>query len=346
MTRSHRLPTGAAAAVVAISALALQASPDAHAQEFEWKLSNGLPEGRQESAYLEDFAEDVAETTDGAVEITVYHGGSLGLEDADVLRWLPTGTAELGLIWAGYLGRDAPALNAVYIQGSVGTEEEHEAALPVLKEIYREALAESGIETVAFMNLPMLDISVFCADEAINSLEDLRDKKLRVWTRDQVDSFERLGVAAQIVPQTEMYVALQTGVVDCALYPARYAQSVSLQEVTDHAAYLYPVAALPYVVGASADVWAELPGDLQEDVLAAGDRLWEASVAGDTGDQAEEEARAALSEAGVTWHDAFSEEDRAAFLAAAAETWEAIAEEAGAPAPSYRDRVLSAMGRE
>ncbi|MEQ8964503.1 MAG: TRAP transporter substrate-binding protein DctP [Azospirillaceae bacterium] len=350
MAKTIRIRRGGATATVMASAGAMLAAAfgpsPAAAQDHDWKLSNGLPEGRQESAYLEAFAEDVAARTDGAVEITVYHGGSLGLEDADVLRWLPTGTAELGLIWAGYLGRDAPALNAVYIQGSVGTEEEHAAALPVLQDIYREALAESDIETVAFMNLPMLAVSVFCADEPVNSLEDLRDKKLRVWTRDQVETFERLGVAAQIVAQTEMYVALQTGVVDCALYPARYAQSVSLQEVTDHAAYLYPVAALPYVVGAAEDVWAELSPELQAEVTAAGEALWQTSVEGDTGAEAEREARAALEEAGVTWHDDFSAEDRRAFLDAAAETWAAIAEEAGPPAPSYRERVLSAIGRE
>jgi len=342
------LPGLAAAALAAalVGVAAVAGAGPAAAQEYDWKLSNGLPEGRQESAYLEGFAEDVAAATDGAVEITVYHGGSLGLEDADVLRWLPTGAAELGLIWAGYLGRDAPALNAVYIQGSVGTPEEHAAALPVLREIYREALAGEGIEAVAFMNLPMLDISVFCADEPATTLDALRGRKLRVWTRDQVDTFERLGVAAQIVAQTEMYVALQTGVVDCALYPARFAQSVSLQEVTDHAAYLYPVAALPYVVGAAEDVWAELTPELRDAVAAAGERLWTASVEGDTGAQAEDEARAALTEAGVTWHDAFPDADRRAFLDAAAETWAAIAEEAGPPAPDYRERVLSAMDRE
>lgn len=56
-----------------------------------------------------------------------------------------------------------------------------------------------------------------------------------MWSKDQVDTFERLGVSAQIIPQTEMHVALRTGVVDCAVYPALFAHTVSLQEVAKYA---------------------------------------------------------------------------------------------------------------
>ena len=86
----------------------------------EWRFNNGLPEGRGESKQLETFAADVAELTGGSVTIDVFHGGSLNLKDNDVARWLPRGAVEMGLVWANYLGRDVPALNAVMIQGSVG----------------------------------------------------------------------------------------------------------------------------------------------------------------------------------------------------------------------------------
>ena len=83
------------------------------AAEFSWKFNNGLPETRNESKELDRFAADVKKATNGGLDIKVYHGGSLGLKNNDVLRWLPTGAAEMGLVWANYLGRDAPALNAV-----------------------------------------------------------------------------------------------------------------------------------------------------------------------------------------------------------------------------------------
>ena len=90
------------------------------ANAAEWKFNNGLPEGRGESKQLETFAADVAELSGGSLTVKVFHGGSLNLKDNDVARWLPRGAVEMGLVWANYLGRDVPALNAVMVQGSVG----------------------------------------------------------------------------------------------------------------------------------------------------------------------------------------------------------------------------------
>ncbi len=337
--------SGLVLAVGAAALLSQFAGMNALAAEFEWKFNNGLPETRNESQELNAFAEAVAEATDGRLEIQVFHGGSLGLKNEDVLRWLPSGVSEMGLVWANYVGRDAPELNAIYIQGSVGSPEEHLRALPVIRDIYEQEFGEWGIVAAGFMALPMLEASIFCADAPVRTLADLQGLKLRVWSKDQVDTFERLGVSAQIIPQTEMYVALQTGVVDCAVYPALFAHTVSLQEVAGYASYLYPIASLPYVLGVSQEKWAALPDDLQQAVTDAAAETW--SRTNEYADDHENElnARANLGEQGVEWLDDFPAEDQRAFLDAAAETWLAAANEAGGKAPDYRARVLEAIGR-
>ena len=116
----------------------------------------------------------------------------------------------MGLVWANYLGRDAPALNAVYIQGSVGSSDEHIKAIPVLKDIYSAELKKWGIVPSGFMGLPILYASIFCKGEPVNSIEKLRTKKLRVWSKDMVDTFKRLGVSAQIIGQTAQKFPFQT----------------------------------------------------------------------------------------------------------------------------------------
>ena len=82
------------------------------ANAAEWKFNNGLPEGRNESKQLDTFAADVGKLSNGSLNIKVFHGGSLNLKNNDVVRWLPRGAVEMGLVWANYLGRDAPALQA------------------------------------------------------------------------------------------------------------------------------------------------------------------------------------------------------------------------------------------
>lgn len=315
------------------------------AAEFSWKFNNGLPETRNESKELDRFAADVKKATNGGLDIKVYHGGSLGLKNNDVLRWLPTGASEMGLVWANYLGRDAPALNAVYIQGSVGSSEEHIKAIPVLKEIYASELKKWGIVPTGFMGLPILYASIFCKGEPVNTIEKLKTKKLRVWSKDMVDTFKKLGVSAQIIGQTEMYVALKTGVVDCAVYPALYAKTVSLQEVANSASYLYPVAGLPYVLGASERKWTKLPQSYKNAVKNAAEKLFQRST-DYTDDEANEmNARRNLESEGVEWLTDFSPSDQRTFLNAAAETWKEAANEAGGEAPNNRSKILQAIGR-
>lgn len=311
----------------------------------EWKFNNGLPEGRGESAQLETFADDVAELSGGSLTIDVFHGGSLNLKDNDVARWLPRGAVEMGLVWANYLGRDVPALNAVMIQGSVGSPDELIAALPEIQEIYTEVLGDLDIIPTGFMALPLLNASIFCRDEPIRSIEDLKTKKLRVWSNDQIETFAKLGVSAQIVGQNELYVALQTGVVDCAVYPALFAHTISLQEVTDYASYLYPVAGVPYVLGASKGAWEALSDAERDAVTTAAASVWERTNDYSSAEENEMAAREKLAEQGVEFLEPFSEEDRAAFLDAASATWLEMAEEAGGKAPEYRERILSVIGR-
>ncbi len=319
------------------------ASGVAHAKE--WKFNNGLPEGRNESKQLETFAADVADLTDGSLTINVFHGGSLNLKDNDVARWLPRGAVEMGLVWANYLGRDVPALNAVMVQGSVGSSEELITALPEIQAIYEEVLAEWDIVPTGFMALPLLKASIFCREEPVRTLEDLRTKKLRVWSSDQVETFTELGVSAQIVGQNDLYVALQTGVVDCAVYPALFAHTISLQEVTKYASYLYPVAGVPYVLGASKSAWDDLTEAERDAVRTAGAAVWERTNEYSEAEANEASARAKLAEQGVEFLDDFSDADRAAFLEAASGTWLAMAEEAGGKAPEYRQRILDVLDR-
>jgi TRAP-type C4-dicarboxylate transport system substrate-binding protein len=311
----------------------------------EWKFNNGLPEGRGESKQLETFATDVTQLSGGSLTIDVFHGGSLNLKDNDVARWLPRGAVEMGLVWANYLGRDVPALNAVMIQGSVGSPQELISALPEIQNIYTEVLSKLDIVPTGFMALPLLKASIFCREEPVSSLEKLRTKKLRVWSNDQVQTFTKLGVSAQIIGQNDLYVALQTGVVDCAVYPALFAHTISLNEVTKYASYLYPVAGVPYVLGASKSAWDGLSDVERQAVRTAAERVWARTNEYSKAEEKEQAAREKLKAQGLEFVAPFSGEDRAAFLDAASSTWLEIAEDAGGKAPQYRKRILKVLGR-
>ena len=328
--------------VIGLTGLGLSVSA---ATAGEWRFNNFLPETRPETAELEQFVTEVNMALDGETTLKLYSGGSLGLPNTDTMRFLPKGAVEMSLMWANYLGRDAPALSSVVVQGAIGSIEEFEKAIPTVRDIYEEEFAEWGVTSVGYVAIPMLSVSVFCRNEQVRSIEKLRTKKLRVWARDQVETFTRLGVAAQIIPQDEMYVAMKTGVVDCALYPALYAHTVSLQEVAKYASFLYPMASGPYVIGVATDRWDKTDEATKAAITTAADALWNRTNQYEDDFQNELKARGKLVEGGIVWGDDFPQEDRDIFVSSVTETWEMLAKEAGGNAPAYRKRVLEALGR-
>lgn len=334
----HLAPLAASAAILAITATG------ALAQDVTWRFNNNYAPTRPESAHIRNLAENVAEFSGGSFTINVIEGGGMNLRDADALRWMQTGTPEIAFIWPTFIGRDAPDLANLYVYGSVSTAEEHLRALPAVQEALTEGFEQRNIPVVGFMALPIIDASLFCR-EPVRNLDELRRLRLRVGSREQVETFTALGVAAQIIPQNELYSALQTGVVDCALYAARFARSISLQEVARHAVYTgFPFPPAPYAIVAHQRSLDALSTEHREALDRALDVLAEESFQFDGDAEAEEAARAELSEAGVTWYDDFAASDQEAIREAAAQTWLALSEEGGEAAVGYRARILELLG--
>jgi TRAP-type C4-dicarboxylate transport system substrate-binding protein len=215
--------------------------------------------------------------------------------------------------------------------------------LPALKAVLKEGIGKWNIEVPGFLGFSIVDASLFCR-EPVRTLDELKRKKLRVGSREQVETFKRLGVAAQIVPQNELYAALQTGVVDCALYAPRFANSISLQEVAKHVTPTgFPFPPAPYALLAHKAKWAALPADLKKGFMEAVAELEKVSFNFDKDVATEKAAREKLQSQGMTFHPALPAADQAALRKSALETWDVLAKEAGGDAVAYRQRVLSAL---
>jgi len=157
--------------------------------QTEWKFNNSYAASRPESAQIRNFAADVEKRTGGKLKISVSEGGALGLKDADAMRFMQTGTPELGYIWPPFLGRDVPALANLYVYGLVANADEHLKALPVLKTVLKEGIGKWNVEVPGFLGFSIVDASLFCR-EPVKSLDELKKKKLRVGSREQVETFK------------------------------------------------------------------------------------------------------------------------------------------------------------
>lgn len=333
-TLTRTLLLGTTGLAVTLTATSLAAA------EKTLKFHSGYAESRPEAGFVDDFAALVSEKSGGELEIDVYHAGSLGLKEPDMLRILQRGTVDMALLYGEYYTRDAPELAAVYAQGAIKEAEEHLEMLPTLREIYAREYDEWGIQTIGGVVSPVFDVGVHCKEPA-NTLAELEERKLRVWSAHLVDTFTRLDISAQVIPQNDMYMALQTGVVDCAYYLSTVAETVSLNEVTDYEAYLHPWAAAPAMFGVSQRTWTSLSDEQRTVLEEAGQEIWETTRAMAVDPQREAEARAHRESLGITMLEPFSDEDVARFQAAAFEAWEELARRAGEDGLAIFDEVTA-----
>lgn len=332
--------TWAAVAAVAIS-IALPAS----AAEHVWKYTTSVAETRLEAQEFLKFVQKVEEGTGGAIEIETYFNSALGIDPQDELRALRDGAIEIAAPYYGYLGRDLPQLSVVVMQGALLDAASNIKVAETLKTIFRGEYEKWNVQVVGWQMGPIYDMSIFCK-EPVNSFEALAGKKLRVWSREQVLAYEKLGVPAVILPQTELYSALQTGVIDCALYVVGNAKTISIHEVAPYAAQLHVYAATPEVIAVNKAAWEALTPEQQQVVLTAGEHLWERTVAAAEAGPASREKEVAdeLTKAGsLTVLEPFSAEDKASFLDAVAEVWATEAEAVGPEAVAYREQVLQVL---
>lgn len=316
------LLVGTSSIIITFTATGLSAA------EKTLKFHNGYAESRPEAAYVDEFAALVSEKTGGELKIDVYHAGSLGLKEPDMLRTLQRGMVDMALLYGEYYTRDAPELSAVYVQGAIKKSEEHLKILPTLRQIYEEEYGKWDIKTVGGVVSPVFDVGLHCK-EPINSLEGLEEEKVRVWSAHLVDTFTRLGISAQVIPQNDMYMALQTGVVDCAYYLSTVADTVSLDEVTKYEAYLHPWAAVPAMFGISKRSWDSLSDAQRTAIEESGQEIWEKTREQAVDPQREAQARQQRQALGITMLDPFSDEDVERFQVAAFKAWQEIAKRAG-----------------
>ncbi len=316
----------------------------AFAQQVSWKMHIVWVPARPEAQDYQRFVDLVNERAKGKLNITLYPGGSLGVKDIDMLRVLPAGNViQVAGLYPCYMTRDVPEYAVTVPPGVISDAPTLVKALPALTKIYQETYDKWGIKLLGYVAHPVRDTHIYCK-EPISSFAQLKGKKLRVWEKFHVQTFDSLGVAAQVIGQNDLYLAMKTGVVDCAVYPIGFANTISLQEVAPNASYLFPYVLHPLNLIVSKKAFDALPADVQKIVVDAAQEVEKKTVANYVNGDFDKVANAEFTQKGGKLLPPFSAADQAAFQKAARAIWETEAKEIGKKAQENREAVLKAIG--
>lgn len=243
--------------------------------EFTLKFANPVPKDHSWGKGAEYFAEAVAEVTNGRVEVKVYHSGTLGkiretIEMAKngsvdfVLAGVGHYTAyipELGIVLLPYLWKDGQTMFQV-LDGPIGAK-------------FNELANAQGLEITGWWDNGFRHVSNNRGP--IVKPEDIRGLKIRTLpTKVHIEFFKKLGCVPVPIGWTELYQALQQGVVDAQENPPAMVYMGKLHEVQKYYSLTSHVNE-PGMVVMSQITYKRLPPELQLAVKVAAQKasLWQ-----------------------------------------------------------------------
>lgn len=229
----HRNVMLAGAVLALVAALGIASEP-ASAQTT-LRLGNVQPPGMIVQQGLQRFADLVAERTDGKVEIQIFPASQLGTEQ-EILEGVQLGTIDMFEGSAGSAGRFLPALEA-FAHPFLWRDLDH--MLTVARGEIGEELSQGMVDE---QGMRILDMGwlfgqrhLTTASTPVETPEDMQGLKIRVQpTTIYLEMIKAMGGNPTPIDWKEVYLSLQTGVVDGQENPVGVIYSAKLFEVQDY----------------------------------------------------------------------------------------------------------------
>ncbi len=308
-----------AVALSGLSTLAVAQQPTVI--KFSHVVAADTPKGKA----ADFFAKRAAELTKGAVKVEVYANSTL-YKDKEEMEALQLGAVQMlapSLAKFGPLGvKEFEVFDLPYIFDN--TEELHKVTQGPLGASLLSKLEPKGIKGLSYWDN---GFKSFSANKPLRTPADFKALKMRIQSSKVLESQMRsLGSLPQVMAFSEVYQALQTGVVDGTENPHSNLYTQKMFEVQKHMT-LTDHGYLGYAVITNKKFWDNLPADIrgQLDQAMKDATVYANKIAQEENDQALEKVRAS----GKTQIHTPTAEERAALKKALVKTHNEMASRIG-----------------
>jgi tripartite ATP-independent transporter DctP family solute receptor len=212
--------------------------------------------------FAEKLAEELNTRSNGRMKMEIYPSGQLGPEK-DMVQQLETGSIDFALITVPYLSSRVPELTAWNMPFMFPTLEDSVVAIQSEPAQKMLGLLESqGILGKGYMFAG--NHQLLMKDTPVKSAADIKGKKIRVTGGPAVlDFFTAAGASPVAMGLTEVYSALQTGVMDGVSVDASGLITEKFYEIADYFVLTNHMA-FPGIIVASKVVYDGMPAEDQK----------------------------------------------------------------------------------
>ena len=212
----------------ALAVLALAAS--AAGQPVVMRISHQVPPAHHLTKLLEEFASDVKQRSNGAIDVQLFGSEQLA-KAAENFPQVARGTIEGAVSVNFQWGTTIPEMSATLIPYAMG-DLERIKRFPTsqARKFLDQKLEQRGVHSVAWIYITRETI-VTSGKKPIVSLDDFKGVKIRGLNTLTDNALTAVGAAPSAMPGSEVYQALQAGVLDAGLTDLSAAYSRKYYEV-------------------------------------------------------------------------------------------------------------------
>jgi C4-dicarboxylate-binding protein DctP len=210
--------------------VALLFSAGAAAQTTVMRISHQVPPAHHMTRLLESFAADVKARTSGQVDVQLFGSEQLA-KAAENFPQVARGNIEAAMSVNFQWGTTIPEMSVTLIPYAMG-DLERIKRFPTsdARKFLDEKLAARGVKSLAWLYITRETI-ITSAKRPIVALEDFKGVKIRGLNTLTDNALAAAGAAPSAMPGSEVYQALQSGVLDAGLTDLSAAYSRKYYEV-------------------------------------------------------------------------------------------------------------------
>ena len=233
---------------------------------YQWKWYS--PYDLNLSPSMDQLPKIIDKHTNGRIKVKLYVAGEHPFQGPDMPRAIKSGSAQMADVLPGYCIGIEPSLGAVDLPFIADSAEEEDALMAtVLKNVTDKLYKDYGMLYLASYPFPGQSL---IGNALLKDMNSIKGKKIRVYNKVTADMITTLGGSPVTIPSSEVYQALEKGIVDNSLGSIYALMRAKIFEVAKNATITNAYAqGSTYAVVVSKAAFDELPKDLQANLLDA-----------------------------------------------------------------------------
>ena len=243
----------------------------AAAQPVVMRISHQVPPAHHMTRLLESFAADVKARTNGGVEVQLYGSEQLA-KAAENFPQVARGTIEAAMSVNFQWGTTIPEMSATLIPYAMSDLERIKRFPGSEARRFLDArLEQRGVHSVAWLYITRQTI-ITSSKRPIVAIDDFKGVKIRGLNSMTDKGLAAAGAAPSAMPGSEVYQALQSGVLDAGLTDVSAGYSRKYYEVQKYGT-VGPIFTIYFHMYANPAWWAKLKPEHRQAIEAAASKV-------------------------------------------------------------------------